>query len=48
MLTHLLHRVPLLASGAHRHTMFLLIGSGIVLTSVIGGYLLNGGHLVVL
>ncbi|HTZ80727.1 MAG TPA: flagellar motor stator protein MotA [Stellaceae bacterium] len=28
--------------------MFFLIGSGIVLMSVIGGYLLNGGHIVVL
>ena len=28
--------------------MFLLIGSAIVLASVLGGYLLNGGHLVVL
>jgi len=28
--------------------MFLLIGSGIVLMSVIGGYMLNGGHMVVL
>ncbi len=28
--------------------MFFLIGSGIVLMSVLGGYLLNGGHIVVL
>ena len=28
--------------------MFLLIGSGIVLASVLGGYLLNGGHVYVL
>ncbi|HMK67545.1 MAG TPA: flagellar motor stator protein MotA [Stellaceae bacterium] len=28
--------------------MFLLIGSGIVLASVLGGYLMNGGHIVVL
>ena len=28
--------------------MFVLIGSAIVLASVIGGYLANGGHLAVL
>jgi len=32
----------------HPGPMFLLIGSGIVLASVLGGYLMNGGHIVVL